>query len=50
MANVAVMYAIYHGPEGILKIATRVNDLAQLFAHAADLLGFSVMGKNAKGC
>jgi len=28
VANVAVMYAIYHGPEGLKKIAKRVNGLA----------------------
>ena len=29
LANMAVMYAVYHGPQGLKKIATKVHALAQ---------------------
>ena len=29
LANMAVMYAVYHGPEGLKKIASRVHSLTQ---------------------
>ena len=32
LAVIASMYAVYHGPEGLKKIARRVNRLAQAFA------------------
>lgn len=34
LANVAAMYAVYHGPEGIKKIAERTHMLATLLANA----------------
>lgn len=35
LANMAAMYAVYHGPKGLQQIATRVNGLAQCFARGA---------------
>lgn len=32
LANIAAMYAVYHGPEGLKRIATRVNGLAGVLA------------------
>jgi glycine dehydrogenase len=32
LANMAAMYAVYHGPAGLDKIATRVNGLASILA------------------
>ena len=28
LANMAAMYAVYHGPDGLTAIATRVHDAA----------------------
>ncbi|MGO2038159.1 MAG: glycine dehydrogenase (aminomethyl-transferring), partial [Brevibacterium sp.] len=36
LANVASMYAVYHGPVGLTRIASRIHRLAQEFATAAD--------------
>lgn len=35
LANIAAMYAVYHGPEGLKRIATRVNGLAGVLAAGA---------------
>ena len=32
LANMAAMYAVYHGPEGLKQIAERVHGLASTFA------------------
>jgi glycine dehydrogenase len=32
LAIISAAYAIYHGPDGILKIANRTSTLAKLFA------------------
>ncbi len=32
LANMAAMYAVYHGPSGLQRIAHRIHGLAQLFA------------------
>jgi glycine dehydrogenase len=46
LANIASMYAVYHGPEGLKKIATRVAKLAG-FLHT----GFSDIGvRNLNKC
>eukprot|EP00884_Botryococcus_braunii_P013742 jgi/Botrbrau1/22369/Bobra.0002s0046.1 len=42
LANIAAMYAVYHGPDGLKKIATRVNGLASLLAEGAKKLGLEV--------
>jgi glycine dehydrogenase len=40
LANMAAMYAVYHGPKGIRAIAERVHGLARLLARAIGELGF----------
>ncbi len=39
LANMAGMYAVYHGPEGVKRIATRIHRLAAIFAHAVKAAG-----------
>ena len=34
LANIAGMYAVYHGPEGLTRIATRIHRFALVFAQA----------------
>src|SRR5438445_2494678 len=41
LANIASMYACYHGPEGLKKIAQRVHLLAQCLAAGLQRLGYS---------
>lgn len=42
LANIAAMYAVYHGPKGLTEIATRCNALAHILANGAEKLGHSV--------
>jgi glycine dehydrogenase len=42
LANMAAMYAVYHGPEGLKKIATRVAQLTQTVAEALQERGFTL--------
>ncbi len=42
LAVMASMYAVYHGPEGLVKIARRVRALAALVAHGLARLGVAV--------
>src|SRR5687767_8726094 len=44
LAVIAGMYAVYHGPEGLRRIARNVHRLAALFAVAVQRLGFRVVG------
>ena len=37
LANMAAFYAVYHGPQGLLRIALRVNALARLLIDASGL-------------
>ncbi|WP_295465895.1 aminomethyl-transferring glycine dehydrogenase [uncultured Pseudomonas sp.] len=39
LANIASMYAVYHGPEGLTRIATRVQRLTGLLAAGLQKLG-----------
>lgn len=39
LANMAAFYAVYHGPAGLKKIATRVHRLAQLAAEQLNAAG-----------
>jgi glycine dehydrogenase len=43
LAVMASMYAVYHGPEGLKKIAQRVHRLTALLAQALNKLGFQVV-------
>jgi glycine dehydrogenase len=42
LANMAAMYAVYHGPEGLKRIAKRVNLLTQTMAEALEDRGFEL--------
>src|SRR5690606_36325503 len=41
LAIMASFYAVYHGPAGIKKIATRINDLTKLTDKALQALGYT---------
>jgi glycine dehydrogenase len=42
LANMASMYAVYHGPEGLKQIAQRVHMLTKILATGLEKLGFTV--------
>jgi glycine dehydrogenase len=42
LANMASLYAVYHGPEGLKKIAQRVNLLTQMLAGILTALGHKI--------
>ncbi|MGA2178107.1 MAG: aminomethyl-transferring glycine dehydrogenase [Verrucomicrobiota bacterium] len=42
LANMASMYAVYHGPEGLKKIAQRIHALTGILATGLEKLGFNV--------
>jgi glycine dehydrogenase len=42
LANMASLYACYHGPEGLKNIAQRVNALTRVLAQGLNKLGFGV--------
>lgn len=41
LANIAAMYGVYHGPDGLTEIADRVHGLAAVLATGAARLGLS---------
>jgi glycine dehydrogenase len=41
LANMAAMYAVYHGPEGLKNIATRIHQLTAALAKALTDAGFT---------
>ena len=50
LANMAAMYAVYHGPEGLTEIASRVRSLAGASAAALERAGYLVSeGRAARG-
>lgn len=42
LANMAAMYAVYHGPEGLKNIAKRVAILTQVLAESLRDMGFTI--------
>jgi glycine dehydrogenase len=46
LANMASMYAVYHGPQGLKAIAQRIHSFAQNFADAVQALGYKIENKN----
>ena len=42
LANMAAMYAVYHGPEGLKAIATRVHQMTRAVAQMATPLGYTL--------
>ena len=45
LANMAGMYAVYHGPEGIKNITLRINHLAATLGSILKKLGFKTLNK-----
>ncbi|HSU56114.1 MAG TPA: aminomethyl-transferring glycine dehydrogenase, partial [Candidatus Dormibacteraeota bacterium] len=43
LANIAAMYACYHGPEGLRKIAERVHLYTRIFARGLRRLGYGLI-------
>ncbi|MBK8722173.1 MAG: aminomethyl-transferring glycine dehydrogenase [Saprospiraceae bacterium] len=46
LANMAAMYAVYHGPKGIRAIATKVHRLTQLLNKELNKLGYTTSHSN----
>jgi glycine dehydrogenase len=46
LANMAAMYAVYHGPDGLKNIATRISELTQSLTNALKELGFVTVNDN----
>ncbi len=46
LANIAALYTIYHGKQGIEAIAHRVNALTQVLAHQLTTLGYTLRTKD----
>jgi glycine dehydrogenase len=42
LANMAAMYAVYHGPEGIKAIAQRINNLTSVLAQGVRKAGYTI--------
>ncbi|MDX1723793.1 MAG: aminomethyl-transferring glycine dehydrogenase [Pseudomonas sp.] len=42
LANIASMYAVYHGPKGLTQIAQRIHQLTAIFAQGLAKLGLAV--------
>lgn len=45
LANIAGMYAVYHGPKGLKTIAQRIHRLAAIFAAGLKSAGFTLSGE-----
>jgi len=43
LANMASMYAVYHGPEGLKRIARRIHNLTVVLAAGLEKLGFNML-------
>jgi glycine dehydrogenase len=43
LANMASMYAVYHGPDGLKKIAQRIHTLTKILAAGLEKLGYNVL-------
>jgi glycine dehydrogenase len=41
LANMAAMYAVYHGPDGLKDIARRISGLAQTLSYELEELGYT---------
>lgn len=46
LANMAAMYAVYHGPQGLQRIALRIHILAAAIAKGLQDAGVQVLNKN----
>ena len=45
LANMAALYACWHGPDGLETIATRVHRLTAVLAHGLDQIGFAPLNE-----
>jgi len=45
LANISAMYAVYHGPKGLLQIAERVHALTALLAEGLKVIGFEILNE-----
>ncbi|KAJ3516086.1 hypothetical protein NLJ89_g1347 [Agrocybe chaxingu] len=43
LANMAAMYAVYHGPAGLKRIATKVHKFTQVFKSAVESIGYKAL-------
>ena len=46
LANIAALYAMYHGPIGIEKIAKRIHRLTTILAKGLSETGLSILNEN----
>ncbi len=46
LANMAGMYTVYHGPEGIRRIALRIHSFASYFNEILQVYGYSQLNEN----
>ena len=46
LANIAGMFAVYHGPEGIAQIANRVHQLTSVLVAGIQQMGFTVSNQH----
>ncbi|MEP7254806.1 MAG: aminomethyl-transferring glycine dehydrogenase [Ferruginibacter sp.] len=46
LANMAAMYAVYHGPDGLKKIAQRIYVVTAAIAKALEAAGIKLLNKN----
>ena len=46
LANIAAMYAVYHGPAGLTNIAKRISVLAQTLAYELQGLGYNIVNEH----
>ncbi|WBW73478.1 glycine cleavage complex subunit P [Schizosaccharomyces osmophilus] len=46
LANMSAFYAIYHGPEGLKHIASRIYSLTQVLKLALESAGYKISNKN----
>lgn len=46
LANMAAMYAVYHGPEGIKEIAQRIHNFTRILAAAVTGMGHKVVNRS----
>lgn len=47
LANMASMYAVYHGPEGLKKIAAKTHKLTQILKLGLEQLGINVLNQTS---
>ena len=46
LANIAAMFAVYHGPDGLINIAKRISLLAQSVSNELKAMGFEQQNKS----